>query len=105
MRELTDFLPKIWDLRTGSIFDAYAYDNPITSMSFDARNIAAAAGESVVKIYDKAEAKHWGCGEFGDGEGKREQESATTSIVDRIRLRDGYLVGGRKDGTVGVWSV
>ncbi|KAF7869788.1 hypothetical protein EAF04_004572 [Stromatinia cepivora] len=44
---------RIWDLRTGAIYDAYAYDAPITSMMFDTRRIAAAAGEDVVKVYDK----------------------------------------------------
>lgn len=73
-------------------------------MSFDAKSIVAAAGESVVKVYDKAEARHWDCGE--DGEQERDAgEAGEGSVVDRIRLRDGYLVGGRRNGSVGVWSV
>ncbi|KAK2616375.1 Mitochondrial fission protein [Conoideocrella luteorostrata] len=53
---------RIWDLRTGAIFDAYAYDNPITSMMFDTRRIVSAAGEDVVKVYDKVEGRQWDCG-------------------------------------------
>ena len=68
-------------------------------MSFDAKSIVAAAGESVVKVYDKAEARHWSCGTGED------DTAPADSIVDRVRLRDGYLVGGRRDGSVGVWSV
>ncbi|OKL57481.1 Mitochondrial division protein 1 [Talaromyces atroroseus] len=89
---------RIWDLRTGSIHDAFAYDNPITSMMFDTRRIASAAGESVVKVYDKTDGHHWDCG-AGAAE---DSESAAT--VERVRVKDGYLVEGRKDGTVGVWT-
>jgi division protein 1 len=89
---------QIWDLRTGSIYDAYAYDNPVTSMMFDARRIVSAAGEDVVKVYDKTDGRHWNCGPGAiEDEGKR-------SVIERVRIKDGYLVEGRKDGTVGVWS-
>ncbi|KAK3688375.1 putative mitochondrial fission protein [Podospora appendiculata] len=91
---------RIWDLRTGSIYDAYAYDHPITSMMFDSRRIVCAAGEDVVKVYDKVEGRHWDC---GAGIAEAEQ-GKTPAIVERVRIRDGYLVEGRKDGIVGVWT-
>ncbi|KAI1815793.1 mitochondrial division protein [Poronia punctata] len=91
---------RIWDLRTGSIFDAYAYDNPITSMMFDSRRIASAACEDVVKIYDKLESRQWDCGagitETADGR--------TPAIVEHVRMKDGYMIEGRRDGIVGVWA-
>ncbi|KAI1498679.1 WD40-repeat-containing domain protein [Biscogniauxia marginata] len=91
---------RIWDLRTGSIFDAYAYDNPVTSMMFDSRRIVAAAGEDVVKVYDKAESRQWDCGAgITENDGHR-----SPAIVEHVRVRDGYLVEGRRDGTVGVWA-
>nr|POE98776.1 mitochondrial division protein 1 [Quercus suber] len=91
---------RIWDLRTGTIHDAYAYDNPVTSMQFDARRIIAAAGEDVVKVYDKTDGRQWDCGAGAD-----EVETAPRpSVVERVRIKDGYLVEGRKDGVVGVWS-
>ncbi|KAK3306875.1 WD40-repeat-containing domain protein [Chaetomium strumarium] len=91
---------RIWDLRTGSIYDAYAYDNPITSMMFDARRIVCAAGEDVAKVYDKVEGRHWDC-----GAGILEAEQGKSpAIVERVRIRDGYLVEGRRDGVVGVWT-
>ncbi|KAL9022500.1 MAG: hypothetical protein Q9185_000407 [Variospora sp. 1 TL-2023] len=101
---------RIWDLRTGSIHDAYAYDHPITSMMFDSRRIAAAAGEDVVKIYDKTDGRHWDCGAglvaaaataaaAAPEEGRR-----PAAVVGRVRIKDGYLTEGRKDGNVGVWS-
>ena len=97
--------PQIWDLRTGSIFDAYAYDHPITSMMFDARRIVAAAGETNVKVYDKTDGRHWDC---GPGVAAEEDEegggSATPAVVERVRIRDGYMVEGRKDGVLGVWT-
>ncbi|KAJ4300196.1 Mitochondrial fission protein [Collariella sp. IMI 366227] len=95
---------RIWDLRTGSIYDAYAYDNPITSMMFDTRRIVCAAGEDVVKVYDKVEGRHWDCGpgavEAETGEGNK----TPAAIIERVRIRDGYMVEGRRDGVVGVWT-
>ncbi|KAL8870964.1 MAG: hypothetical protein Q9174_003113 [Haloplaca sp. 1 TL-2023] len=92
---------RIWDLRTGSIFDAYAYDNPVTSMMFDSRRIVTAAGESVAKIYDKADGRHWDC---GPGVVADEEDRSHPSIVERVRIKDGYLAEGRKDGVVGIWT-
>ena len=69
---------------------------------FDARRIVAAAGEDVVKVYDKTEGRHWDC---GAGVAATEANEATPSIVERVRIKDGYMVEGRRDGVVGVWSV
>ncbi|PHH60944.1 hypothetical protein CDD81_1001 [Ophiocordyceps australis] len=92
---------RIWDLRTGSIYDAYAYDKPITSMMFDARRIVSAACEDVVKVYDKVEGRQWEC---GAGSGGGDEGSSAAAVVERVRLREGYLVEGRREGTVGVWT-
>ncbi|KAI1335823.1 mitochondrial division protein [Xylariaceae sp. FL0016] len=91
---------RIWDLRTGSIYDAYAYDNAVTSMMFDNRRIVSAAGEDVVKVYDKLESRQWDCG-AGITEA---EENKTPAIVEHVRIKDGYMVEGRKDGIVGVWA-
>ncbi|OQE32887.1 hypothetical protein PENFLA_c001G07471 [Penicillium flavigenum] len=91
---------RIWDLRMGSIYDAYAYDKPITDMMFDSKRIVAAAGENVVKVYDKADGNHWDC---GPGVGLDDDESSPAT-VERVRLKDGYLVEGRKDGTMAAWT-
>ncbi|KZF19350.1 WD domain, G-beta repeat-containing protein [Xylona heveae TC161] len=91
---------RIWDLRTGSIFDAYAYDKPVTDMMFDTRRIVAAAGENVVKVYDKTDGRHWDCGAGVDAE----EEGTRPAMVERVRIKDGYLTEGRKDGIVGIWA-
>ncbi|KAL2364501.1 Mitochondrial fission protein [Blastomyces dermatitidis] len=91
---------RIWDLRTGSIYDAYAYDNPITSMMFDTRRVVSAAGEDVVKVYDKTEGRHWSCGAGVTAA----EEGKAASIVERVRIKDGYLTEGRRDGTIGIWT-
>jgi division protein 1 len=70
-------------------------------MMFDARRIVSAAGEDVVKVYDKMDGRHWNC---GPGVGADEDDAAGHSIIERVRIKDGYLVEGRKNGTVGVWS-
>ncbi|KAK5949546.1 Mitochondrial fission protein [Knufia fluminis] len=95
---------RIWDLRTGTIHDAYAYDNPITSMQFDARHIVAAAGEDVVKVYDKTDGRHWDLGAGVSHTVEDSMEGKTTSIVEEVRLKDGFLVEGRRDGQVGAWT-
>ena len=91
---------KIWDLRTGSIYDAYAYDSPITDMMFDSRRIVSAAGEDVAKVYDKTDGRHWDCGAGITGEVQEKRPA----IVERVRIKDGYLTEGRKDGLVGIWT-
>lgn len=69
-------------------------------MMFDTRRIVCAAGEDVVKVYDKVEGRHWDC-----GAGITEAEKAKSpAIVERVRIRDGYMVEGRQDGVVGVWT-
>ncbi|KAL2156962.1 hypothetical protein VTH06DRAFT_1377 [Thermothelomyces fergusii] len=63
---------------------------------FDTRRIVCAAGEDVVKVYDKVEGRHWDCG-AGVTEADQEKKPA---IVERVRVRDGYLIEGRRDGVV-----
>ncbi|CAK7200260.1 Mitochondrial fission protein [Sporothrix eucalyptigena] len=92
---------RIWDLRTGSIYDAYAYDSPVTSMMFDARRIVSAAGEDVVKVYDKVEGRQWDC---GAGITAAEDGHTAPATVEHVRIRDGYMVEGRRDGRIGVWT-
>nr|POE72352.1 mitochondrial division protein 1 [Quercus suber] len=101
IRPVPNNLSQIWDLRTGTIHDAYAYDSPVTSMQFDARRIIAAAGEDVVKVYDKTDGRQWDC---GAGVEAVEDASPRPSVVERVCIKDGYLVEGRKDGVVGTWS-
>lgn len=69
-------------------------------MMFDSRRIVAAAGENVVKIYDKTEGRHWDCGAGLAAE----EDGGRAATVERVRIRDGYLTEGRKDGTVGIWT-
>jgi mitochondrial division protein 1 len=69
-------------------------------MMFDTRRIVAAAGEDVVKVYDKTDGRQWDCGAGAN----LDEDDSTPAIVERVRIKDGYLVEGRKDGVVGVWS-
>lgn len=66
-------------------------------MMFDARRIVASAGEPVVKVYDKGDGRHW---DVGDADA----EESKPSIIERVRIKDGFLVGGRRTGGVGVWT-
>jgi division protein 1 len=69
-------------------------------MMFDTRRIVSAAGEDVAKVYDKTDGKHWDCGAGV----LAEELGKTPSIVEKVRIKDGYLTEGRKDGIVGVWT-
>ncbi|KAK5078300.1 Mitochondrial fission protein [Lithohypha guttulata] len=95
---------RIWDLRTGTIADAFAYDNPITSMMFDTRHIVAAAGEDIVKVYDKTDGRHWDLGAGAKLTVEDNMEGKTASTVEKVRLKDGFLVEGRRSGEIGCWT-
>ncbi len=69
-------------------------------MMFDARRIVSAACEDVVKVYDKVEGRQWDCGAGVTAA----EEGSKTSIVERVRVKDGYMVEGRQNGIVGVWT-
>ena len=69
-------------------------------MMFETRRIVAAAGENVAKVYDRMDGRHWDC-----GAGTSVVEGgAQPSVVERVRVKDGYLTEGRKDGVVGIWT-
>ncbi len=69
-------------------------------MMFDSRRIVSAAGEDVVKVYDKTDGRHWDCGAGVTAE----EEGKTPATVERVRIQDGYMTEGRKDGIVGIWT-
>ena len=54
----------------------------------------------MVKIYDKADGNQWDC---GPGVALAE-EGLSLSPIERVRIKDGFMVEGRKDGMVGVLS-
>lgn len=71
-------------------------------MMFDSRRICSAAGTSGVRIYDKADGNQWECG------GLHADAASTPTVADdvvtRLRVKDGYLVEGRRSGVVGIWA-
>lgn len=69
-------------------------------MMFDTRRIVTATGEDVVKVYDKTDGRHWDCGAGVTAE----EEGISPAVVERVRIKDGYLTEGRKDGTIGIWT-
>ena len=71
-------------------------------MMFDTRRIVSAAGEDVAKVYDKTDGRHWDCG-AGVAYDELSEERAP-SVVEKLRIKDGYMIEGRKDGVVGVWT-
>lgn len=73
-------------------------------MMFDARRIVSAATEDVVKVYDKVEGRQWDCGAGVAASESGKAASKNAAIVERVRVKDGYLVEGRRNGIVGVWT-
>jgi mitochondrial division protein 1 len=69
-------------------------------MMFDARRIVSAAGEDVAKVYDKTDGRHWDCGAGAAAEAG----AVSPASVERVRVKDGYLTEGRRDGIVGIWT-
>jgi division protein 1 len=69
-------------------------------MMFDSRRIVSAAGETVAKIYDKTDGRHWDCGAGVAAE----EENRNPAIVEKVRIKDGYLTEGRRDGIVASWT-
>lgn len=69
-------------------------------MMFDSRRIVSATGEDVVKVYDKAEGRQWDCGPGVN----LDETSPRAAAIERVKIKDGYMIEGRKDGVVGVWS-
>lgn len=69
-------------------------------MMFDSRRIVSAAGEDVAKVYDKTDGRHWDCGAGVTAA----EEKTTPAIVEKVRIKDGYLTEGRRDGIVGIWT-
>lgn len=72
-------------------------------MMFDSRHIVSAAGEDVVKVYDKTDSRHWDCG-VGASLSVEDRMNASTSVVEKVRVKDGYMIEGRRSGDVGVWT-
>lgn len=93
-------------------------------MMFDTRHIVSAISDPVVKVYDKTDGRHWDCGAgaaetlFTDTTSENDHDAfgadagaaaggvggSLAAAVERVRIKDGYLVEGRRDGCVGVWS-
>lgn len=69
-------------------------------MMFDTRRIVAAAGENVAKVYDKTDGRHWDCGAGVTCQ----EEDRRPAIVEKVRIKDGYMTEGRKDGVIGIWT-
>lgn len=78
-------------------------------MQFDTRRIISAIGDPVVKVFDKTDGRHWDCGAGAVEEADQEADGArglgrAVGAVERVRIKEGYMVEGRRDGVVGVWS-
>lgn len=69
-------------------------------MMFDGRRIVSAAGDTTAKVYDKTDGRHWDCGAGVTAE----EEGTNPAVVERVRIKDGYLTEGRRDGVVGIWT-
>ncbi|KAL8996829.1 MAG: hypothetical protein Q9169_003731 [Polycauliona sp. 2 TL-2023] len=106
-----DGMVRLWDLRSGQVHRSLVgHTGPVTCLQFDdvhlvtgsldrsiriwdlrTGRIISAAGENVVKIYDKTDGRHWECG------AGMTPEKDGLATVEKVRIKDGYLTEGRKD--------
>ena len=40
----------------------------------------------------------------GGGVGVDDSDASASATIDQVRIKDGYMVEGRKDGVIGIWS-
>ena len=73
-------------------------------MMFDSRHIVSATGEDIVKIYDKTDGRHWDLGAGANLTVEDSMEGKNASVVERVRVKYGFLVEGRRNGEVGCWT-
>lgn len=102
---------RVWDLRTGSIVDAFAYESPISSLHFSSRRIVSANGENTVKVYDRETGRHWTCGPGAinsdnmlDDNAQNQELPQSNERIKVATFKEGYLVEGRENGTIGTWA-
>jgi mitochondrial division protein 1 len=74
-------------------------------MMFDSRHIVSCAGEEVVKVYDKTDGRHWDCGAGANVSVEDRMNDVKMSVVEKVRIKDGYMIEGRRSGEVCVWTV
>ncbi|CAG8645952.1 377_t:CDS:10 [Funneliformis caledonium] len=87
-----DDLHVIWDLRTGSVIDAFSYDNSITSLQFDSNKIISCAGCNDIKIYNRKNFQH------SSFEGHSQHSQC-------IKFKDSTLLSGGQDRVVKLWAL
>ncbi|SMN19304.1 similar to Saccharomyces cerevisiae YJL112W MDV1 Peripheral protein of the cytosolic face of the mitochondrial outer membrane, required for mitochondrial fission [Maudiozyma saulgeensis] len=86
---------KIWDLGSGTIIDNYVYDNTVSSLSFDDKNITVATDDATPRVISRENGKHWECDRTPD----------LTSTSSFVKYNEGYMVEGRNNGDINVWSI
>lgn len=86
---------KIWDLGSGSVIDNYTYDNAVSSLSFDDKNITIATNDATPRVINRENGKHW---EF-------DSTPDLTSTSSFVKYNEGYMVEGRNNGDINVWSI
>nr|VWP02563.1 Probable 3-ketoacyl-CoA thiolase (EC [Ganoderma boninense] len=85
---------RIWDVRTGGIFETLKYDHAVTALQFDTRKIVAATGENGVKIYNRTSMQQ-----------STLLTNGHTRPVERLRYMDRYMVSGGRDSIVKIWAL
>lgn len=121
---------KIWDVRTGGIFDTIKYDHAVTALQFDTRKIVAATGENGVKVRFLSAllvsfrhlrrlscSHHFGrrgmliVSNFSQIYNRTSMQHSTlmtnghTRPVERLRYMDRYMVSGGRDSVVKIWAL
>lgn len=85
---------RLWDLRYGNEVDKFYFESPISNVHFDSQRIVIST-QSTSSVYDRVSLQQWDCTQPVD----------FSSTVSSSQYKDGYMIEGRSNGNVTVWSV
>lgn len=85
---------RLWDLRYGNEVDKFSFESPISNVHFDSQRIVIST-KSTSSVYDRISLQQWDCTPPVD----------FSSTVSSGQYKDGYMIEGRSNGNVTVWSV
>lgn len=85
---------RLWDLRYGNEVDKFYFESPISNVHFDNQRIVIST-QSTSSVYDRISRQQWDCAQPVD----------FSSTVSTSQYKDGYMIEGRSNGNVSVWSV
>ncbi|EPY53454.1 CCR4-Not complex subunit Caf4/Mdv1 [Schizosaccharomyces cryophilus OY26] len=93
---------RIWDLRSGSPLDIIPMEKRVSSLKVCEGRLAVAAEDPNIRIFDVNSHRTWICGDYPQSVLNNSVLSEVTPTY--LEYRDRFLVDGKTDGSVSVFS-